>query len=57
MLSTIIKGAVTNAVFYRGGWCLCQQIDLTCNPIKEQQIDLSSVARQVQEKFSHGVIT
>jgi hypothetical protein len=57
MLSAIIEGAATNVVIYHGGWCLHQQVDLTCNPNKEQRIDLSSVVHKVREKFSHGVIT
>jgi hypothetical protein len=44
-------------VFYHGGWCLRQQVNLNCNPNKEQWIDLSSVVRKVREKFSHAVIT
>jgi hypothetical protein len=35
VLSAIVEGAAANAVFFRGGWCLRQQVDLTCNPNKD----------------------
>ena len=57
MLSAIVEGAAANAVFYRGGGCLRQQVDVTCNPNNEKRMNFSFSPREVREMFSHGVIT
>ena len=53
----IVEGAAANAVFYRGGGCLRQQVDVTCNPNNEKRMNFSFSPREVREMFSHGVIT